>query len=151
MIHPKYFKLIKDDLEQIESKEFWVSVSRSFDPHLSQDCEFFIKNFSNKLIWYYLPYGKLSEDFIIKYQDKINWYRFSSNAKLSERLLSLFKDRLNWKIISRRCSLPEDLIEKFQDYVVWFNVFHYRNLSFEFKDKFKHKLTQEEIEKLYRV
>ena len=55
----------------------------------------------------------LSEEFIEKFQDKVNWILISDYQVLSEEFIEKFQDRVNWENISTYQTLSEEFIEKF--------------------------------------
>lgn len=57
----------------------------------------------------------LSEDFIRRYQDKLNWRVISECQTLSEDFIREFKDKVRWDSISWRQILSEDFIKEFID------------------------------------
>ena len=85
-------------------------------------------------------YQILSEPFMEKYQDKINWFSISKYQVLSEPFIEKYIDKLNLDYISKNQKLSETFIEKFQDKVDWNNISTYQKLSEDFIDKFKNKV-----------
>ena len=85
-------------------------------------------------------YQILSEPFMEKYQDKINWFSISKYQVLSEPFIEKYIDKLNLDYISKNQKLSETFIEKFQDKVDWNNISTYQKLSEDFIDKFKDKV-----------
>jgi len=57
----------------------------------------------------------LSEKFIEKYSDKVNWVLISKYQKLSEKFIEKYKDKVNWKYISEHQKLSKSFIEKHKD------------------------------------
>jgi len=62
-------------------------------------------------------YQKLSEKFIEKFQDKINWMWISIKQKLSEEFIEKYKDKVDWYEISRYQKLSEELVIKFKQHI----------------------------------
>ena len=60
-------------------------------------------------------YQKLSESFIRKFQDKLDWSELSQNQILSEPFIREFQDKVDWYYISRYQELSEPFIREFQD------------------------------------
>jgi len=58
---------------------------------------------------------ELSEDFIIKFQDKVNWHWISYQQKLSEDFVREFQDKVNWKYISIKRKSSSEFILEFID------------------------------------
>lgn len=85
-------------------------------------------------------YQILSEPFIEKYQDKINWFSVSKYQVLSEPFIEKYIDKLNLDYISRNQKLSETFIEKYQDKVDWNYVSKYQKLSEGFIEKYKDKV-----------
>ena len=60
---------------------------------------------------------QLSEQFIEKYKDKVNWYDISRYQKLPEPFIEKHKDKVDWCEISWCQQLSEQFIEKYKDKV----------------------------------
>jgi len=82
----------------------------------------------------------LSEQFIERFQDKLDWGTVSRYQKLSEPLIERVKDKVDWEYISIFQKLSEPFIEKFAANVHWGFINRYQDLSVTFKEKFKDKL-----------
>lgn len=105
--------------------------------HLSEK---FIRRYLDYINWDYLSqFQKLSEDFIIEFEDKINWDDISSFQILSENFIRKYKDRLNWTNICRDQNLSESFIEEFKEYIDWEEI-SYKFLTPEFIFKYRDKL-----------
>ena len=98
------------------------------------------------MYWYYISQcQKLSEKFIEKYQDKINWNLISKNqnVKLSESLIEKYQDKINWNNISEYQLLSENFIKKYQDKI---------NFSLLLKNKkILKNIIKEEIVKINKI
>ena len=57
----------------------------------------------------------MSESFIRKYHDKVNWKYISKCQSLSEEFIAEFKDSVNWDCISEWQVLSESFILEFKD------------------------------------
>ena len=71
----------------------------------------------------------LTEAFIRKYKDYVNWLVISYYQTLSEEFIREFKDKVNWWGISKHQTLSEDFIREFQDKVDWKNISSEQTLS----------------------
>jgi len=87
-------------------------------------------------------YQKLSEEFIEKFQDKVNWNLISACQKLSEKFIKKFQDNVDWVRISKYQKLSEEFIEKFQDKVNWALISKYQKLSESFIKKYNLKVPE---------
>ena len=87
--------------------------------------------------WYYISsYQVLSEQFIEKYSDKVNWKQgISRYQRLSESFIEKYKDKVDWVYISIYQTLSEQFIERFSDMVDWDNIIYFQKLSYEFLEK----------------
>lgn len=85
-------------------------------------------------------YHLLSEEYIKKFQNKVNFWRISQYQKLSEEFIVEFHDRVNWTCISQYQKLSEEFINKFQDKVNWIRISQYQKLSEKFIKEFKTKI-----------
>lgn len=103
--------------------------------------ESFIEKHKDNVDWNVICiYQSLSEPFIEKFQDKVNWYTISEYQKLSEAFIEKHRDKVNWTIISCRQNLSESFIEKHKDRVNWYNVSKYQKLSESFIAKHYNKM-----------
>ena len=103
--------------------------------------EDFIEKNKNEVDWHYISmYRKLSEEFIEKYQDKVDWYYISIYQKLSEEFMEKYQDKVDWTYISKYQKLSEDFIEKYQDSLDWTYILMYQKLSEEFIERNLHDL-----------
>ena len=85
--------------------------------------------------WYFLSKFKLSEEFIEKYQDKVNWNNISQFQSLSEEFMEKRFDKLNSKLISEYQVLSESFIERHKNDLDWNNVSINQILSEPFIEK----------------
>jgi len=79
----------------------------------------------------------LSESFIEKYSDKIDWPKVSKCQKLSESFITKYTDKVSWYFISGHQELSEDFLIKHQHRVNWFIVYAYQKLTTEFGEEQK--------------
>ena len=109
--------------------------------------KFFDENINKyKFDWdIFLKLQKLSESFIEKYIDNVNWRHISIYQKLSEDFIEKHCDEVNWNCISRYQTLSEEFIEKYIDKVDWFYISIYQKLSEEFIEKYKDKVNWHNI------
>ena len=93
----------------------------------------FIEKYKDKVDWTYISmYQKLSESFIEKYKDKVDWTYISIYQKLSEEFIEKYQNKVYWAYISMFQKLSEEFIEKFQDKVSGYRISEYQKLSDEF-------------------
>ena len=103
--------------------------------------ESFIEKHHDKVNWSDIfRFQKLSESFIEKYQDKVFWYSISKYQKLSESFIEKYEDKVNWYNNSKYQKLSESFIEKYEDKVNWYGIFKYQKLSESFIEKHKDKV-----------
>jgi phosphoribosylanthranilate isomerase len=132
-IKNSFIKKIRESF--IQSDEVYYYIRNN------QCSENFIRKFQDKVDWDYISiHQELSEEFIEKFQDKINWEAVSSYQRLSEEFIKKFQDKVDWENISIHQKLSEEFIEKFQDKVDWQRISIYQKLSEEFIEKFKDKV-----------
>ena len=97
----------------------WYLRSRNFSLLITQVCPWIL----NSTDWENISWQQeLSEEFITKFQDKVNWWRISEYQKLSEEFISKFQEHVDWWCITRYQKLSEEFMTKFQDKVYWYNV-----------------------------
>ena len=116
----------------------WTEISQSFKGILSEE---FIDRFNDKVDWRLISRNQaLSEPFIEKYQDKVVWSSISRNQALSEPFIEKYKDKVDWAYISTYQKLSESFIEKYKDKVDWTYISIYQKLSEEFIEKYQNKV-----------
>jgi len=99
--------------------------------------ESFIEKYQDQVNWIYISeYQKLSESFIEKHQDKVDWYCISICQKLSESFIEKHKDKVNWYYISKYQKLSESFIERFRNKLNMYHISMYQKLSIEFRKKY---------------
>lgn len=93
--------------------------------------QFVEKHLKGKREWkrYAADVRSLSEEFIRKHADKLDWHTLCSTQKLSERLMEDYIDRLDWLEVSINQKLSEKFIRKHQDKVVWGEILLNQKLS----------------------
>ncbi len=100
--------------------------------------ESFIRKFKDKVNWWYVSMNqKLSESFIKEFKDKVNWYHISRYQNLSESFIREFKDKIDWSTISIYQKLSESFIREFKDNIYWPHISGYQKLSEPFIREFK--------------
>lgn len=109
--------------------------------------ESFIEKYSDKLNWEYISeFQKLSENFIEKYADKVEWGWISKCQILSESFIEKHSDKLtklDWSNILIHQTLSESFIEKHSDMldrVDWLEISRTQKLSENFIEKYSSKL-----------
>jgi hypothetical protein len=93
--------------------------------------------------WEGVSKQQLSEKFIIKYQEKLNWKNISEYQKLSKDFISKYYHRyLNFYYLSRNVNLTEEIIEEFKNDLYWDQLSLYQNFSLDFLIKHKKTIKQ---------
>ena len=114
-----------------------ISMSRDFE-NLS---DFFIEKFADKLDWDRISFKqKLSEPFIEKFADRVNWGGVSASQKLSEPFIAKYADKVEWNFISEHQTLSESFIEKYADNLDWRWISIEQKLSESFIEKYAGKV-----------
>jgi hypothetical protein len=93
--------------------------------------------------WDMVVYSKkiMNIDFLMKYQGKINWDRFSYNKKIPSHIIVLFDDFINWDNLCLH-DPKQNFIKKYEDRINWKNVSFtslqhymiYRNMDIDWDD-----------------
>ena len=84
--------------------------------------------------------NKLSEDFIRKFQDKVDWFWISVYQELSEDFILEFKNMLDLWEISKTQKLSDDFIRKHQNLIRWSGLANNIYISDEIKQQFKKRI-----------
>ena len=101
--------------------------------------EEFIERNKDLVNWDYISaYQKLSEEFIERNKDLVDWPCISEYQKLSEEFIERNKNLVNWDYISIYQKLSEEFIDRNKDLVIWGCISEYQKLSEGFR--LKHNL-----------
>jgi len=112
---------------------------KNYESYLNPLSEEFIERNKDLVNWINISvYQKLSEEFIERNKDLVDWICISVYQKLSEEFIERNKDRVNWVWISEYQKLSEEFIERNKDLVDWWSISKYQKLSEEFR--LKHNL-----------
>jgi len=123
--------------------------NRLSEKHLSEN---FIRKFQDKLDWNSISeFQNLSENFIREFQDKLDWNSISEFQKLSENFIREFQNKVNWFYISEFQKLSENFIREFQDKVNWFFISCNQKLSENFIREFQDKVNWERISEFQKL
>ena len=105
--------------------------------------EKFIRKFQDKVNWDWISTcRKFSETFIREFQDRVHWQQISHFQNLSESFIREFQDKVNWESISIKQVFSESFIREFQDKVYWRYILlpsNPKNISKSFQKEFQHK------------
>ena len=110
---------------------------------ISSQCylsEEFMERFANKLNWEFISrWQRLSNGFIRKFKYELDWRQMVSTQALSEDLMEEHAQLIDWGNVARYQKLSEEFISKFKDRLFWGDVVNYQKLSEKFiEDNFKH-------------
>ena len=143
----KNWKNIKEEDINFTEEE-WLNIS-SYQ-YLSED---FIERYQDKVDWYSISYFQvLSEEFIEKHKKRVYWSGISRYQSLSEEFIEKYKHLINWPCVSKYQLLSEEFIEKHIDEVDWYCISRRQSLSEEFIYKHKDKISHLNcLDKHYRL
>lgn len=86
----------------------------------------------NSAEWYVISQNqKLTEDFIDKYNDRVNWVCISCFQNLSEEFIEKYRSVVSWNYISNHQVLSEKFIKKHKDVLYWNSIIINQKLSYE--------------------
>ena len=112
---------------------------KNYESYFNPLSEEFIERNKDLVNWVCISkYQKLSEKFIERNKDLVDWICISVYQKLSEEFIERNKDRVNWVWISEYQKLSEEFIERNKDLVDWWSISKYQKLSEGFR--LKHNL-----------
>ncbi|MGD1841932.1 MAG: hypothetical protein ACFB0B_13715 [Thermonemataceae bacterium] len=112
---------------------FWQSVSAR---QVLSDA--FISKHQDNIDWKYLsfnPKKSLSEEMLLRFSDKdLSWNRISEHYHLSADTIEQLKDKLDWERLScnKANCLTEDIIRKYEDRWHWPWIWYCQKLSEDF-------------------
>ena len=148
MISQKIAKEIKENFGYDFAEMNWEQISQQYK-YLSED---FIEKYADKIDWNAISiYQKLSEDFIDKHTNKVYWSAISRYQKLSEDFIDKHTDKVDWNCISRYQKLSEDFIDKHTNKVYWSAISIYQKLSEDSIDKYTDRVYWDYISKYQAI
>ena len=101
----KNWRNIKEDIEFTEYE--WIDISRH--EYLEEE---FIEKYQNKVDWYCVSkYQKLSEEFMKKYQNKVDWYCVSKCQKLSDVFIIKMNEYIDYHNLKYNKNIKHILYE----------------------------------------
>ena len=103
--------------------------------------EEFIERNADRVDWYYISvYQKLSESFIERHCEFVHWHSISAYQKLSEEFIDRNADRVCWGRICEYQKLSEEFIACNADRVVWDWISVRQKLSEEFIERYADRM-----------
>lgn len=106
----------------------WDEISK-----FSHSIEFLIR-FQNQLNWKLLSrYNHFSTEELGMFINKVDWDNISKYQNLDEDYFNLYGTFLNWTLVSLYQYLPESTIIKFQDRIDWEVIFNRKDIRDGFK------------------
>ena len=125
------------------NRETWWDISQS--QPLS---EAFIEKYAEQVDWDCISESQhLSEAFIEKHADRVKWGCISASQHLSEAFIEKHSDRVNWYYISIYQQLGEKFIEKHADRVNWDCISESQHLTEAFIEKYAERVNWDCISK----
>ena len=114
------------------NKSTWCEICKNY--FLSEE---FIIEFQDEIDWHIIiVYQNLSENFIVSFQDKIDWEFLSIFQKLSEKFIRKFQDKVKWNSISANQKLTGPFIIEFENKMIWNIYFCHQKADFLIMKKF---------------
>lgn len=112
--------------------------------------EAFIDEFKDYVDWQSIcGFQNISNNFIMDHYQYIDWDAISKNKEiLTEEFIDRHKKKLSWDIVEAVFQMSEEFINDHIDYVTWYNLFRFQNLSKDFIEKYRWKLTEKERQEL---
>jgi len=112
--------------------------------------EAFIDEFKDYVDWQTIcGFQNISNNFIMDHYQYIDWDAISKNKEiLTEEFIDRHKKKLSWDIVEVVFQMSEEFINDHIDYVTWYNLFRFQNLSKDFIEKYRWKLTEKERQEL---
>lgn len=151
----------KESLKQ-KLKNYWIIIKHNFDweeiskyQYLTED---FIEKYQDKVNWKSISYYQyyLSEEFLEKHIEKIDFGGIigDDGRFFYFNFIEKHLDRLtkaNWKNLVRYQILSESFMEKYQDKLDWMLIARYQFFGYSFFEKYRHKLPLQICKSNYKV
>lgn len=82
--------------------------------------EKFIEEIKDLVSWEMISTLDLSEEFVRKHYEDLNWYSVSRNPNLSAKFLEEYEDKLNWAyVIHNNKHVTKEMKERHKDEIYW--------------------------------
>ena len=94
-----------------------------------------LENNQSNINWDTISILKLSENFINKYFDKLNYNNLCQYQSLSEDFIEKNIKFINWNLISKHQYLSESFLNKYKEFIVWNEFSAKHSLSEQFLRK----------------
>jgi hypothetical protein len=101
--------------------------------------------------WRVSKYQSLTEDFMRKFEGKLNWDVISQYQILSEKFMAEFEDKVSWNKICQYQRLSEGFIKQFKDKMVWHTICEHQKLSEDFMIAFADKINWEKVSQFQKM
>ena len=119
---------------------------KNYNKFMQPLSEEFIVRHADRLDWYYISmYQKLSESFIERHCEFVNWHSISECQKLSEEFIERNADRVDWGCICKYQKLSEKFIERHADRVAWGCISCRQKLSEAFIERYADRVNWDYI------
>lgn len=82
----------------------------------------------------------LTEGFIRKYKDELNWTYITCKQELSVEFIEEHSDYVDWNVLNYGRFFEEGFIMKYEDKINWFNLAFEQPLSLDFIEKHSDKV-----------
>jgi hypothetical protein len=106
----------------------------------------FIEKYEDVLNWEYIfAIKQFSEDMIKKHMNPQNVISISKHQRLSSEFIDSYAHELDWYYLCEHQCLPEWLMKKHHDKVNWGQVSWYQNMSKEFLDEHIHLMNKTKL------
>lgn len=89
---------IREHKKYLKKKYEWFEICNNFS-NLSENL---IHDFARKIWWEYLDYSNLSEDFLERHIQFVDWNRLSQTKIVSEQFGKKYEDEINWTTYYKR-------------------------------------------------
>ena len=114
------------------------------EPHSEEFIEDHLKELDKGCCWGEVAaFQRLSEEFIDRYADRLDWSLLFQFQKLSEEFLERNVDRLCWAVLCADQDLSEAFMDKHADKLDWVVVSRYQKMSDEFIEKHRDRFISE--------
>lgn len=108
--------------------------------------QFYNPNFNWESYSFYKNYP-MTVEFLEKFQNNINWVKFSVHQKLNRDILRKFKHKLDWTSVSFNYEFNEEELEEFFNYINWHCIIAKHNVHLTEEFFLKHKNVFKEYSK----
>jgi hypothetical protein len=131
----KNYSLTEEFIDEFGYYLDWYNISRNYITNGSLSDKI-IQKYINEIDWNKVSAAKdITEEFILKYQDRIDFYDFLSYSEnLTENIIRKFADKMSWRALSLNHNFSKNLIIDYVERIDFNILMRNEKISQDIKD-----------------